>query len=399
MSATFPSVGFDARLWHRTGIGRYIRNIAPRLKGVDLVMWALPEDAATVQAEVPGALVRTCPAKPYSFHEMAFWRRELRRFPVDLFHAPHINIPLVSHVPLVVTLHDLIPLRFRGTINSWLGEKYFALMSALAVLRSARVIAVSESTRRDLVSLLQADPSKISVIREGADPRFSEPTSPERLAAIRQRFGLSGPYFIYAGQWKPHKNLDTLLKAFAVLRGRHAELRLVLVGREDPKQPRIPQLIHSLGLSQAVIRTGYLHDERELVGLFQGAAVLAHPARYEGFGLPPLEAMAAGVPVVASDAAAIPEVVGNAGILVPPDDVDQWVRALERAWLDVPLRRIMIAAGRERAGQFTWSRAAEETLASYHAVLQSPTMASSFTSAHVWPRWNGLRVPRSSFGT
>jgi glycosyltransferase involved in cell wall biosynthesis len=392
MSAHFPCVGLDARLWHRTGIGRYIRNIAPRLPGVDLVVWAAPADLKTVRAELPQATVRPCPARPYSFREQAFWQRELRAVPIDIFHAPHINIPLGVRVPLVVTLHDLIPFRFRGTINSWLGERYFRLMSKLAVARAARVIAVSNNTRRDLIMLLRANPAKIRTIVEGADPRFAVRAASERVRALRSRFGIDGRYLLYAGQWKPHKNMGTLLLAFADLRRRHPDLQLVLVGREDPRQRHVPELIRRLDLENAVIRTGYVRDEDDLVGLFQGASVLAHPSRYEGFGLPPLEAMAAGVPVVASHAASLPEVVGEAGLLLPPDDACQWARALERALVDDGLRGDLIRAGHVRARTLTWDRAAELTVATYQEILrESATLPEAARPGRPWRSWSALR--------
>jgi glycosyltransferase involved in cell wall biosynthesis len=399
MTAPFPTIGFDARLWDRTGIGRYIRNIAGRLRGVDLVVWALPQEHERVQAELPSAVVRVCPARPYSIGETFFWCRELRRVPLDLFHAPHINIPLGIPVPLVVTLHDLIPLRYQGAINSWLGKRYFGIMSRLALAQARRVIAVSETTRRDMVGLLRANPGKIRTIGEGADHRFHERATPQRLQALRDRFRLAPRYVLYAGQWKPHKNLGTLLAAFAELRRRHADVQLVLVGREDPKQPHVPTLIRRLGLEAAVVRTGYLRDEDDIVGLFQGASVLAHPSRYEGFGLPPLEAMAAGVPVVVSNAASLPEVVGDAGILVPPDDVAGWVTALERAILDPSLRERLIRAGLERSRRLTWDRAATETFATYQEVLhETAPYRAAARVASPWHLWNPNRVPRSSFG-
>jgi glycosyltransferase involved in cell wall biosynthesis len=392
MSAYFPCVGLDARLWHRTGIGRYLRNIAPRLHGVDLVVWALPADVDPVQAELPQATVRPCPARPYSFREQIFWQRELRAVPLDLFHAPHINIPLGVRVPIVVTLHDLIPLHFRGTINSWLGERYFRIMSQRAVARAARLIAVSENTRRDLLTLLRANPAKIVTIQEGADPRFAVRSTPQRIEALRRRFGISGRYVIYAGQWKPHKNLGTLLLAFADLRRRHSDLQLVLVGREDPRQTQVPELIRRLQLDDAVVRTGYIRDENELVGLFQGASVLAHPSHYEGFGLPPLEAMAAGVPVVASNAASLPEVIGAAGVLLPPDDVCRWAQALERAIVDDELRGNLIRAGQVRARTLTWDRAAQLTIATYHDVLrESAIVPEAVRLASRWHAWNPVR--------
>ena len=396
MTAHFPTVGFDARLWHRTGIGRYIRNIAARLHGVDLIVWAQPSEMDVVQAELPTACVRPCPAKPYSIREMLVWRRELRRVPLDLFHAPHINIPVGVSVPIVVTMHDLIPLRYRGTINSWLGERYFGLMSSWAVSVAARVIAVSETTRRDLVNMLRANPAKIRTVGEGADPRFGVRAAPERLQALRVRFGLAPRYLLYAGQWKPHKNLGTLLNAFAEIRRRHPDVQLVLVGREDPNQQHVPELIGRLGLGAAVIRTGYLpmsRTGRPVSCFLRGASFLPH-------GLRPAATGSDGAGCRRGrNAASLPEVVGNA-VLIPPDDVGQWVTALERAMLDTSLRDDLIRAGQERVRKMTWDRAAADTLAIYHEVLREtvPGRASA-ALAPAWHLWSDARSPRSSFGT
>ncbi|GIW79863.1 MAG: glycosyl transferase family 1 [Gemmatales bacterium] len=375
MYGSFPTIGFDARLWHWTGIGRYIRNILPLLKGVELVVWCLPEDASEVRARLPHATIRECNIRPFTLKEWLFWPAELNHVPLDLFHAPHINIPVFCRVPLVVTLHDVIPLRYREAINSKLGRQYFAMMSSLAVARAVRIIAVSQTTRQDLISILQADPNKIRVIGEAADPHFGVPVEPFEQLTLRERFGIHGPYVLYSGQWKCHKNLDLLLHAFAGLRQRHPDIQLVLVGRRDATQTHVPNLIRKLQLQQAVVCTGYIRDEHVLAALYQGAAVLAHPSCYEGFGLPPLEAMAAGVPVVASNAASLPEVVGHAGLLLPPDDVGQWIDALDSAIHDEHLRDRLIGAGFQRVRQLTWNRAARSTLDVYQEILTAQSLS------------------------
>lgn len=366
-------VGFDARLWHHTGIGRYIRNLLPRLaESVQVVAWAAPDDVEAVRSALPTAEVRVCGAKPFSVREQIFWARALRGERLDLFHAPHLNAPLACPVPLVVTIHDLIPLRFPGTINSKLGEIYFQGMSRLVSGRAERIITDSENTKADLVSLLGVPEGKIRSIPLAADTRFAVPATADRRRAVRERFGLTGPYLLYSGQWKPYKNLGVLLQAFATLRPRRPSLKLVLIGREDPTQAHVPDLIAELGITGAVIPTGYIADEDDLVALYQEAAVFVFPSRYEGFGLPPLEAMAAGVPVVSSDAASLPEAVGDAGLLVSPEAPGPWVEAIGRVLDDAELHAELVQAGITRALAMTWEETARRTLEAYRGGAAGP---------------------------
>jgi glycosyltransferase involved in cell wall biosynthesis len=219
------------------------------------------------------------------------------------------------------------------------------------VRRAVRVIAVSEHTRQDLVALLKADPARIRVVLQGADARFAAPRPRTR----------HDRYVLYAGQWKRYKNVETLLEAFARL---PADVRLVLAGRVDPHAVHVPALIQRLGLASRVELPGYL-PEPELAALFQGASLFAFPSRYEGFGLPPLEAMAAGTPVVCSNAASLPEVVGEAALLLPPDDVDGWAAAMQAILDDPALAARLVAAGRARVAAFDWAETARRTAAVY----------------------------------
>jgi alpha-1,3-rhamnosyl/mannosyltransferase len=348
-------IGFDARLWHHTGIGRYIDNLLGHLADASWTIWVAPGDLAAAREAWPAARLEVCPAPVFSIREQLFFRRALPQAGLDLFHAPHLNFPLACPVPLVVTLHDLIPLRFPGTHNSGLGTLYFGWMARQAVRRAARTIAVSSHTRDDLVALLGADPARVAVVLQGADARFARPVPKTR----------GDRYVLYAGQWKRYKNVETLVEAFARL---PRDVKLVLAGRVDVRALHVPAVVQRLGLEDRVELPGYL-PEAELVALFQGASLFAFPSRYEGFGLPPLEAMAAGVPVVCSDAASLPEVVGDAALLVPPDDVDGWARAMQALLDDAGLRERLVAAGRARVAGFSWERTAEATAAVYREVL------------------------------
>lgn len=364
-------IGFDARMWHHTGIGRYIDNLLARLAGPGWTIWVTPDALAAARRAWPDANVQACPAPLFSLREQAFWHATLRQASLDLFHAPHLNVPLSCPVPLVVTLHDLIPLRFPGTIANPLGAAYFATMARQAVRRAARVIAVSRHTAADLVALAGADPERVVVIPEAADPRFARTIAAQSAAKLRARLGLDGRYVLYCGQWKRYKNLETLVAAAAGLGPEFQDVKLVLGGRVDPRATHVRKAIAQHQLQARVVMPGYLAED-ELVALYQGANVFGFPSRYEGFGLPPLEAMAAGVPVVSSNAASLPEVVADAALCVSPDDVAGWTGALAALLGDETLRRRLVEAGHRRVSALDWQQTAEATRAVHQQVASGP---------------------------
>lgn len=363
-------LGFDARMITNSGIGRYIQSLLPRLHahGVDVVAWMLPEHARDPRWEMPGVERRELDAKIFSIREQGAIAQAAREARVDLLHVPHLNAPLLSPVPMIVTIHDLIPFHYPEAIAARLGGLYFQAMARLVPRRARRVLTVSEHTRSDLIRLVGANPLTIEAIPLGVDDHFADPASPEARRIVRERFGLEGRTLLYAGQWKGYKNLALLLDVLERLdAARFPDLRLVLVGKEDPRVPLREELAKR-GLTDRVVITGFL-DEAELVALYQEATVFLFPSRYEGFGLPPLEAMAAGLPVIASDRASIPEVVGAAGLILSPDSVLEWQRAVESLCTDAARRQALSTAGRARAAAFRWERVAERTVNAYRQVL------------------------------
>jgi glycosyltransferase involved in cell wall biosynthesis len=290
--------------------------------------------------------------------------RLLNRLKPDVYHSPYYVLPFAASCPMVVTVHDLIPEVYPKALpRPWLRHAFRGLVR-LACRRARRIIAGSKATAEDLRHRLRLPAERVATIPYGVDVGFC-PSSPERVAAMRQALGLSHPYVLYVGINKPHKNLVRLVQAWArmpdTVRG---DTRLVLAGREDPRYPQTRQAIAQLGLQDSVTILGPVPDS-DMAALYSGAVAFVFPSLYEGFGLPVLEAMACGTPVVASNRSSLPEVVGQAGLLIDPFDMDALAAALSRLLLDAELRRELSAQGLIRARHFSWEHAARETLAVY----------------------------------
>jgi len=365
-------VGIDGRMLYHTGIGRYIQNLLTTLprEGVEVVAWLDAQGMADERLSSP-YLERRLSEVPV-FHPYEHWAiaQEAHRAKLDLLHAPHYNAPVFYRGKLVVTLHDLIPLRCPGTMRLKAGEAYFATLVKRAAKRAERVIAVSEYTRQDVLDFTRAAPSKIVSVHHGVDLKYAQDVPAEVLRGLRDNHGLTGRYLLYAGQQKAYKNVGLLLEVLHHLRQAPGfdDVKLVLVGAKG-RNDAIAKAIARLELDTAVVQPGYLKDEAQLIALYQGASVFVFPSRYEGFGLPPLEAMAAGIPVVSSNRTSLPEVVGNAGLLVDPDDVLEWTRSIKRILSEDALRATLIEEGRKRVRQFSWQRTAEATLDVYQSAV------------------------------
>jgi len=364
-------VAFDARKLHDFGIGTYIQGLLR-----EFVALGVPEELVVYRspdAEVPPVLEaaariewRLESAPPYSVAELWRLARRARRDRAQLFHAPHYVCPPVLACPAVVTIHDLIHLRFPDWRGRPLAPLYARVMLRLAVWRAARVITVSESTRRDLERWLRARPERIRVIPNGVAPHFGPAADPVALQAGLGKLGLAAPYLLFVGNPMPHKNLPRLLDAFARL---PAELgALVVAGVRPAARPALDRAVETRGLRARVTVLAPL-PEALMPLLYQGASLLVIPSLWEGFGLPALEAMACGTPVVASDRGALPEVIGDAGVLVDPTNVDALREAMYNLAVHTPLRAALRAAGLVRARAFSWRHAAEATVGVYREAL------------------------------
>jgi glycosyltransferase involved in cell wall biosynthesis len=283
---------------------------------------------------------------------------------VDLFHATDHLLPYFRRIKSVFTLHDLIFL-FHPETHKPLNRWFLTLMMPRFLRAADAVIAVSECTKRDAIRFYGIPEEKITVIYEGVNPRF-RPASPEAIAAVRARYNLPEHFILYVGTIEPRKNLTALLEAFHHLLATH-DLRLVFVGKKGWLYEGFFRRLRELGLEDRVIFTGYVPDE-DLPAIYSAADLFVFPSLYEGFGLPVLEAMACGTPVVCSNTSCLPEVAGDAALLVDPADVRALAGAMERALTDEALRVTLRARVMGKARGFTWEQAAQKTLMVYQAL-------------------------------
>ncbi|MEW6554111.1 MAG: glycosyltransferase family 1 protein [Actinomycetota bacterium] len=286
---------------------------------------------------------------------------------VDLFHAMDHNMTPFLRVPSLVTVHDLILLVLRGP---YLGPTAWAWMLAhrRAARRARLVVAVSENTRRDVERIWSIPGERVAVVHEGVTPEYRPVEDAEKLREVGEGYGIAAPYFLYLGGFDPRKNLRNMLAGFKLfLLATGAVHSLALCGDARGFEGYLTDTVEELGLEENVVLTGFVRED-DLPALYSGADAFVCVSLYEGFGLPLLEAMACGTPVLASGVSSIPEVVGDAGLLVDPLEPAEIAAGLERLAGDEGLAAELSARGRERAAAFTWERAAGRILELYGSV-------------------------------
>jgi glycosyltransferase involved in cell wall biosynthesis len=351
-------IGIDARKLHDFGIGTYIRNLLQELARMDheteFVILSRPDDSVAVTTLGENFRVVKETAGNYSLAEQVKIPMDLRRERVDLFHAPHYVLPPLVRCPSVVTIHDCIHLMFPQYLPNRWSLAYARTSITLAAKRSTRVLTVSESSKRDILRYVDIPPGKIDVIYNAYDERFRDVPNEDAVARVRERFQLQDQFVLYAGNVKPHKNLERLIEAFHLVRSRGLDqLKLVLIGDEISKYTALRRAVHRHQLHKYVRFLGFLPLDT-LAVLYRLAGVFVFPSLYEGFGLPPLEAMASGTPVVTSNVSSLPEVAGNAAVLVDPYNASAIADGIYRVLTDDTLRLDLKRRGIERATQFSW---------------------------------------------
>lgn len=370
-------VGINSLFLIPEGVGgseTYLRNVIRELPALDpnipYLLFTNRENAGTFDVP-PGANLReiSCPVhavrRPERLaYEYGVLPMRARRQHVDVLFSPGFTAPARRGYASVVTILDMQPEDMPGNFTPLYHFVHTRLMRR-AARSAAHVLTLSEHAKRRIVAVYGLPPERITVSHLAAAPIYFTPVVAEEIARVRQTYGIHSPYILSVATLHPHKNLDALIDAFVALRQTSdAGFQLVLVGLRGNAAATLHAKVETAGIADAVVMTGWVPDAN-LPALYQGATVYVLPSRYEGFGIPVLEAMASGTPVITTTAASLPEVAGDAALLVDPDDRAALAQALRRVLDDPALRTELIGRGKEHAPLFTWRKTAEATLAAF----------------------------------
>lgn len=371
-------IGIDARMYGPKvgggGLGRYVEQLVCQLQTLDrqhrYLLFLKPENFKACSITNPNFAKAKINIHWYSWREQISLAKKIDAAKLDLVHFPHWNVPLNLKTPFVVTIHDLILLEepfsshasTRQPLIHWLKYQSFKIVLRRALTKSQKIIAVSKYTKNSILKFFPQIPAnKIEVIYEGVTKLKSPESKSSKLEAI------SSPYFLYVGNAYPHKNLESLMHAFSFFNKLHPQVNLVLAGRQDSFYQGLKKELSEIGVpSQNIIFYMNPNDE-ELAKLYQNAALYLFPSRCEGFGLPALEAMQAGVPVAAADNSSLPEILGPAALYFAPDDLENMVAIMNKALADEQLRQILAKKGRAQAKKYSWTAMAEQIIKVYES--------------------------------
>ena len=364
-------VGIDARLvyYRQAGISQYTLRLLEELAVIDkddeFIIFQSRKDHSTL-VDQPNFHKRSLWTPPHHRFEQLLLPFEIATADLDVLHSPDFIPPFRYNCKSVITIHDLAFLLYPQLLTKD-SARYYGQIDQ-AVLRTDHIIAVSQNTKEDIIRLLGVPEDKITVIYEAANPIYRPIEDDEELHRVREKYHIAGDFILFVSTIEPRKNLPALLRAFRqLLNDYKLGVQLVVAGRRGWLSENVFSLVDELELTEDVLFLGRVPLE-DLPPLYTAARLFAYISTYEGFGLPPLEAMACGTPVVVSNVSSLPEVVGDAALLVAPDDIPGLTVALWRGLTDEARRAELIAKGFRRAQCFSWEKAARQTLAVYQSL-------------------------------
>jgi glycosyltransferase involved in cell wall biosynthesis len=380
-------IAIDIRRINEFGVGTYTRNTVRALAQLDQhneYFLLGPADKVNEIGKLPGNFKAVSVFPGETLRGELQCRAVVKRLKCDLTHIPHLFwLPNRLPCPYVVTAHDLLDHMYRARSGSGFKRFLHFNMTRRVLKNAARIFAVSNFTKTEIEKIFGIDSGKIQVVYNAIDQRFLTGHAGDAdRQFLAERYQVTYPFILYAGRISPHKNLVRIIEAFSALKAElvkqelYPDLKLIIIGDELSKHP---------DLRRTVVRGGVQNDVRfmgfvpiEVLRIFYDLAkVFVFPSLYEGFGLPPLEAMAHGTPVLTSNTSSIPEVVGNAAVIVNPENVFEIMRALERVLLDQPLREKMRQRGYEQVKKFSWKDSAAALLSAYEQIVRVPSTVVS----------------------
>lgn len=389
-------IGIDARFYGPLGkgLGRYVQEVVDNLIKINeinegefkYIIFLSPENFEKFETDSLFVEKRLISLPWYSWREQLFFPRIIKKEKIDLMHFPHFNVPIFSRVPFVVTIHDLILTRFPSRRASmlpssiyWLKQFAYRVVIKTALRKARRIISVSNFTKQDILNKFTIEPSKLIVTYEGVPnlrgDKSRELSDREEMSILR-KYKIKKPFILYVGNAYPHKNLEFLLGSFVSLLADYPKLKLLMVGREDYFYKRLKKQAQKMLLynyskdKSTVLFPGYIPDS-ELAVIYKKSLLYVFPSLYEGFGLPPLEAMLFSCPVLSSNQASLPEILGEAASYFDPYNQDDFLSKIRILIDKDDLRESLKAKGLKHIKNFSWSDCAYKTLDVYRQALKS----------------------------
>jgi len=352
------AIDTQTTLGQKSGFGFYVKNLVEALAKVD------PKDEYV--------LISPNTEKDFSTPQRWFWDqfifpRRARKAQVDLLHQPCFSAPLWYSSKVIVTCHDLISIFFPENLPL-ASRLFYSKWEPFSYRKASKIIAISEHTKRDIMALLKIPEEKIRVIPLAASKDFRPIKSKRKIKEVQKKYKTGENYILDVGTIEPRKNLPFLVRSFALAVREGVDANLVITGKKGWYYQGLFKLVADLNLQDKVIFTGYV-EEKELPSLYSAAKAFVFPSLYEGFGLPPLEAMACGVPVISSNTSSMPEVIGKAGILISPKDERLWAKTIVNILKDKALAQTLSEWGIRQAKKFSWEETARKTIEVYKEVV------------------------------